>query len=257
MARLVTLATLQTRVLQRAAMQYGAATNSIAGASTGQPNGELVDVINEGIAALHQLICDVDGQPYYLESTTFNTVGNQDTYGIGPGQPISITDFYKPKGFDITFGQNWLTTARPFMWKERNRFKFLPGWVPGSMYMVYYRMMGKASGAASAALDAVKFIPQPPGAYPVTMWYLPTPTVLANATDQFDGIMGFEEFAVLHAARDLLMRQEQLEHAQMLQGLLAAEEQRILGAIASRDADEPERVTDIAMSDGWYARAGY
>lgn len=251
MARLVTLQTMQTRALQRAAMQYGSSTNSIAGVSTGQPSGELTDCLNEGLAELWTMLGDVDGQPYYLQSVTFNTNSVSDTYAIGPGQTINITDFWKPCGFDIQWGQNIVLTARPFMWAERNRYKYIPAWQYS--YPIYYRMLGKPTGSANAALDSVKFIPQPSGAFQITMWYLPTPPVLANLTDTFDGIMGFEEYAILSAARKMLLRQEQLEHANNISALMAEEKDRILGSIMTRDAAEPERVTDVTLGnqDSW------
>lgn len=248
MARLVTLTTIQTRVGQRAGMRFASNAAII-------ESGELTDSINEGIAELFDLFTQVEGQPWYLESTTFQTNLSTDTYTIGSGQAINVSDFYKPRGFDIQFGQNIIITARPFMWSERNRYKWYPGWIYSQP--VFYRMIGKASTVAQAGNDSVKFIPQPTGQFNITMWYTPTPPVLVAGGDQFDGVNGFEEFVVLSAAIKLLSKQEQLEHAQFLVGRQETEKQRILGSLQNRDAENPERVQDVTLNDGWIGRPGY
>lgn len=249
MARLVSLTTLQTRVLQRAHMPVASA-NSIVSPT------ELVDNINEGIAELYGIIIRVPGQPHYLESVQFNTTGNVDTYSIGPAQAVPISDFLEAKGFDVNFGQNLINTARPFMWSERNRFKIIyAGW--DYSRPVFYRMLGKSSAIGSSALDSVKFIPQPSGQFTITMWYHPTPPVLVSGSDQFDGIMGYEELAVLSAAIKLLTKQEQFEHAQLLMAERARMEQTIASSLV-HDAEAPERVQDVQTTDdGYLGRSAY
>jgi hypothetical protein len=249
MARLVSLTTLQNRVLQRAHLP--AASNAGIVSSP-----ELVDNINEGIAELYGLIVRQPGQPYYLESINFATSANSDTYAIGPGQAINIADFLEARGFDIQFGQNIVNTAKPFMWSERNRFKLLySGWI--YTQPVFYRMTGKSSAVASSALDSVKFIPVPSGQFTCTMWYHPTPPVLVNPSDVFDGINGYEELAVLSAAIKLLIKQEQFEHAQALMGERARQEEKVLSLLV-HDAEAPERVTDVTLNDdGWLGRPVY
>src|SRR6185312_1111838 len=208
MARTVTLQTLTARVKQRANVEV--ASNAAIFSSS-----EITDNINEGIAEMHRAVISVPGQPYYFESVSFATSPSVDTYAIGPSQAVNVSDFLEAKGFDVQFGQNIINTAKPFMWTERNRFKLLySGWI--YTQPVFYRMLGKGSAQASAALDSVKFIPVPSGAFSVTMWYTPTPTVLTNPSDTFDGINGYEEIVVLSAAIKLLLKQEQFEHAQAL-----------------------------------------
>lgn len=248
MARLVTLTTLQTRVGQRASMRFASNAAII-------ESGELTDDINEGIAELYDLVTGVEGQPWYMESVTFGTNSGTDTYAIGPGQAINVSDFFRPRGFDIQFGQNIVVTARPFMWAERNRYKWFPGWIYSQP--VYYRMVGKASSVAQAGNDAVKFIPAPNGQFNITMWYTPTPPVLVSGTDAFDGINGYEEYVVLGAAIKLLTKQEQLEHAAALMQERERQRDRILGALGNRDAENPERVQDVTLNDGWIGRPGY
>jgi hypothetical protein len=249
MARLVTLTKLTTRVQQRAGMEFASSAAII-------DSGEITDNINEGIAELYSLFSDTSGQPYYLESTTFQTTSSTDTYAIGTGLAINVADFYKPRGFDVQFGQNIVVTARPFMWAERNRYRLFSGW--SYNWPVAYRMLGKSSTVAQSPNDSVKFIPAPQGAFTITMWYTPTPPVLVAGGDTFDGVNGWEEYVVLSAATKLLVKQEQLEHAQVLQGMMQEQKMRIVGDSDNRDAEAPERVTDVTMIDSWLGRpSGY
>lgn len=249
MARLVSLTTLQNRTLQRANVQ-------VASNAALYTTGELTDNINEGVADLYRLIANNPGQPYYLESVNFATSGNVSTYAIGPSQAINVSDFMQAKGFDIQFGQNIINTAKPFMWSERNRFKLLySGWI--YTQPVFYRMTGKTSAVANSALDSVTFIPVPSGQFTVTMWYIPTPPVLVNPGDMFDGISGYEELVVLSAAIKLLTKQEQFEHAQVLMAEREAVKADVLSNL-THDAEMPERVVDVTLNDdGWLGRPVY
>lgn len=249
MARTVTLQTLQNRVLRRANLEFGSNNALI-------QSGELTDNINEGIAEWHRKVIGIPGQELFLSSVNFNTTPATDTYAIGPAQTVNVTDFMEAKGFDVQFGMNIVNTAKPFMWVERNRFKVLySGWI--YTQPVFYRMVGKGSAQANAPLDSVKFIPSPNGAFNITMWYIPTPTVLSAPTDTLDGVAGYEELPVLSAAIKLLTKQEQFEHAQVLMAERARIEAEMLSSL-TRDADMPERVQDVTLNDdGWIGRPIY
>jgi hypothetical protein len=245
MARTVTLQTLQNRVLQRAHLPVASGAGIVSPA-------ELVDNINEGIAEFFRDLIMIPGPVPYLESANFNTAAGQDTYSIGPAGNIVISDFLAGHGLDVSFGSNIVNTARQFNWNERNRFKYLdPGWT--YVQNVYYSFIGKSSAVTESATDSIKFIPQPPGSFAVTLWYIPTPPVLVNPTDTFDGVCGYEEIPVLSAAIKLLMKQEQFEHAQALQG---ERERQVasLQATLTRNTDEPDRVADVTNLDIGYPR---
>lgn len=248
MARTVTLTTLQNRVKQRANVE-------VASSAALYTTSELNDNINEGIAEWYdRVVSNVDSPPY-LESVTFTTNASTDTYIIGSGQAINVSDFYKAKGFDVTFGQNIVITARPFNWSERNRFKWYPGWIYSQP--VFYQLIGKSSAVANAGQDSVKLIPAPSGQFTVTMWYIPTPPVLVGGSDAIDGMNGSEEIVVLSAASKLLNKQERFEHADRLLALKEREIGRLLEAMNSRDAENPARVQDVTLNDGWIGRPGY
>lgn len=242
MSRSVTLTTLQTRVKQRANLE-------VASSAVLYTTSELTDLINEGIAELYQPLTSSDGQTFYLESTTFTTNASTDTYAIGTGQPINVADFYKLRGVDITFGQNIVNTARPFMWNERNKYKWLPGWIYTTP--VAYRMVG-SGGVGTGSLNikgAIKLIPSPPGQFNITVWYVPVPPVLVSGSDAFDGVDGFEEAIVCYAAARLLLKQRRFDHATVLQQEMERQLDRARAAMGTHDEGEPERVTDVLSNE--------
>lgn len=228
MARSVTLAVLRTRWRQRANLE--GATDFIA-----DPEGD--DNINEGVAELVDVIRGCYGADYYLKSVTFNTTSGVDTYALAA---IGATDFVSLRGVDITQGVNIVLTARPFNFNERNRYKWVSGWVYSEP--VFYRIAG----------NNLVFEPIPTGAYQIKLWYLGTPAKLVNPGDSLDGVMGWEEYVVLYAAIRALLKDGDNEAA----GPLVAEKERIRARIESlagaRDANEPERVVDVyAARTGW------
>jgi hypothetical protein len=240
MARLVSLQTLQTRVLARA--HLGTASGSRLAATS-----ELNDNINEGIAEFYDLILSLQDQPYYKQSVQFNTTSGKDTYVIGAGGDVPVTDFMKGLGVDIFYGQQIVRTARPFTWRERNRYKYTSGWL--YTQPVAYRFLGKNNLTSSSGNDSIMFVPLPSGQFQIVLHYLPTPPVLINLTDNFDGINGYEEHIVLTSAIKLLTKQEQFEHVQVLEQQLARQVERIMASLGSHDADEPPRVQDTRFAD--------
>jgi|SRR5882724_3227250 len=249
MARLVSLTTLQSRVKQRANVE-------VASNSSLYTAAELIDNINEGLAKLYDLIIAQQDQPYYLSSVNFNTVNAKDTYVIGAGKDINVSNFYKGKGLDVSFGQQIVIAARPFMWSERNRFKWYPGWIYSQP--VFYQFIGKVDGSsANSGTDSIKLIPMPNGQFNCTLWYYPTLANLVSGGDTFDGINGFEEHAVLDAAIKLLTKQERFDHANLLMARQQQEEQRIMAMLVTHDAENPMRVQDVSLNDGWIGRPGY
>lgn len=232
MSRPVTLQTLIDRTKQRANVV-------VASSSALNPQTEIIDNINEGIAELYDLILECQPQDFYLNSVTFQTSSTTDTYSIGANGYIPIQDFYRFRGLDINWGNAQIATALPFMWRERNKYKWLPpGWL--SSKPVFYRMIG----------NALKLIPTPAGAFTCTLWYSPIAPLLVNTTDTFDGFNGHEEYAVLHAAIKLLSKQERFEHMGVLAQMKAEISGRILTMLGNRDAENPERVQDVTMTDG-------
>lgn len=227
MARGVRLDTLRLRV-QRAA--------DIEGASARFPNAELLDYINESLAELYDLIRAAYGQDYYRKPYSIATTGGTASYALP-------SDFLDLISVDIALGGNLVLTAKPYMENERNAFKFWPigaGVIGGP---VYYRLTG-AQGTGGTTTTSITFMPL--NAYNVTVNYVPTPTLLAADSDTFDGVAGWEQYAVLDAAIKCATKDQQWDLAQALGAQKADMRARIEKMAAERDAGGADRVQDVA-----------
>jgi hypothetical protein len=231
-ARGVSLSTLQTRVLQRANLE---------GALTFITTSELTDHINESLAELYDLIRGVFGQDYYRSSFAITTVNGTSAYALP-------ADFLALISVDVQVSggpQNITLTAKPYMENERNLYKFLPAtWTFGQP--IYYRLQA----------TNINFIPTPPGGWTVTLNYVPTPTKLANPGDTFDGVAGWEEYAVLDAAIKCLLKDGDLEMVAQLEQRKMAIRVRIEALAPERDAGQPERVHDVSTDEAQWWQGG-
>lgn len=228
MARLVTLTKLITRVRQRTDLESQTRRFT---------DAEITDHINEGIAELEDVIRGAFGQEYRRAQATFNTVNGTQLYALP-------ADFLSLLSVDVQFSTNIFLTARPYMENERNAYKFFPiGWLYGQP--IWYRLIGAN----------ISFIPVPQGVFTVFVNYMPTSPVLVNGSDAYDGVAGWEEYAVLDAAMKCLIKDEDTDIMGVLSGQKEKIKQRILDYAPERDAGQPERVKDVYRTDlygfGW------
>lgn len=197
---------------------------------------EITEYLNAGLAYLYDLLVQAGGQPWYRKSVQFNTTGNQSLYTF---TAIGAPDMYILQSVDVNLGTNGnaepIITARPYMEYERNRYKFFPGqWLAGTP--VFYRMQDAG----------INFIPTPTGSYSITLNYYPTFTKLANGTDAFDGVNGWEEYAIWKATADC---QGKAEYDPSYAFSKCNElEKKIQSMSEQRDAGAPERMTETDNS---------
>lgn len=231
MARTVSLVQLRTRVRQRA---------DIENARDRFTDNELTDSLNESLSELYDLLVASYGQEYYRTSATISVVSQTNDYELPD-------DFYRVLSVDINLGGSQVLSARPYMEYERNRYKYIPAWTYG--YPLYYRLHGSNGTYPNGSLS---FLPAPTGSYTVTLNYVPTLAKLNEDTDTFDGINGWEEYAVLDAAIKCFQKEE--SDPSLLLAQKEALRQRIMGMAPSRDANGPEKVNDVeALSVlGWW-----
>lgn len=217
MALTATLANLRQRAQQRADQEN----------STLCSTAEWNQWINDGWRELYEALIGW-GQEYYLSSAPYMTTVGVDTYALP-------ADFWRARGVDALVGGETLS-LRSFMFEERNRYKLSGTWRRGEA--IYYRLRG----------SNIAFIPAPTVATTITLWYYPTPVTLVNDADTIDGVVGWDDFVVLHAARKAAVKEESLELAAELLSELQAQKQRIQDGAPPRDAGYPERVQDVV---GW------
>jgi len=211
----LTLAQLKTQVRQRADMQN---SQFIA-------NDELTSFVNTSIAELYDLLVQKFGNDYFLNSTTFATVPNTDTYNLP-------ADFYKLIGVDLELQNGEFSTLKRFEFSERNQYTTaLYRGVFGAAYLRY-----KVQG------NSIRFVPMPTSADNVRLWYAPLPTYLVLDADTFNGYSGWEEYVIVDAAIKCLEKEE--SNTAALTNRKAYLIKRIEEAAGNRDAAFSPRIAD-------------
>lgn len=227
--RAVPLSTLLLRV-RRAA--------DIESATTRFPDSELTDYLNESLAELYELIRSSFGEDFYRKVFTFSTVGQSATYNLP-------SDFQELISVDVPLGGNLVLTARPYLESERNLYKFFPFGAWTMHQPIWYRLTGASDSTGVTSSQTISFIPTPTGAYTVNVNYVPNATVLVSGSDSFDGVAGWEQYAVLDAARKVAIKDKDTELLAMLGGLKAEQQMRIEKMAAEHDSGQPHRVADV------------
>ncbi len=210
-----TLAELQLEVRQRADMVNSSFVS----------DDELKGYINKSIQELYDLILQKYGNDYYVSSTTFPLVVNQEAYALP-------TNFLKVLGVDLELGPSDYITLKPFMFNERNRYTStsLRGFYGASFYR--YRLRG----------NSLIFSPVPNVTSTIRLWYVPRATTLSASSDTFDGFNGWQEYVIVDAAIKCLQKEESDVSVliRQKQDLIV----RIEEAAGNRDAGFSPRITD-------------
>jgi hypothetical protein len=77
----------------------------------------------------------------------------------------------------------------------------------------------------------------------ITLWYVPAPTRLASGSDTFDGVSGWEEYAIWRAAAYCLAKEE--SDPSFALNMLAGLKKRIENLAVKRNAYGAERMRDV------------
>lgn len=188
-------------------------------------DSELDYYINASVKELYDLLIDTRGENYYIDSASFSTVSGTSNYDL----PV---DFLKLMGVDWVLQNNIAYNIKPFQWQERNIYTN-PVWFTGYSGNVRYQLRG----------NSISLTPTPTGsAQNIRVWYIPKCPELASDSDTFDGINGWEEYAIIDAAIKMRVKEES-----PVQELMMAKQEmktRIQQASKGRDSSEPPKVTD-------------
>jgi hypothetical protein len=212
MALTATLLEMRTQVRQRADMV----------GSNFCTDPEIDGYLNKSITKLYDLLVKNYGEDYYTDPTpsTISVVAGTDTYSLP-------TTFYKLSGMDVQVGSLWVPIHKYGM-GNRNRAQ------EGKLVRdARYRLLS----------NKIRFTPIPTASHTVRLWQIPAPTKLVADADTFDGIAGWEEFAIVDAAIKCLSKEESDTSALMVEKKEL--EDRIISLSANRDIVEAERITDI------------
>jgi hypothetical protein len=210
MARNITLSALRSRIRERGEIDNNYISDAV-----------LNDWINESLADLYDQIVATSSD-YFLDSSNINVVSGTDAYAL----PAT---FYKALGVDVNEGGQWFSMRR-FNWGERNTFNVVSG---QNQRTSGYRIMG----------GNLRIIPSPSWSSTVRLWFIPAPPKLVLDADTWDGIAGWEEFAVL----DVLIKFYGKEESDPSVFIAQRDNclKRIVSLATDRDEGEPKRVRDV------------
>ena len=200
------------------------------------PDAEITEYLNAGLASLYDMLVQAGGQQWDRKSVTFSTVSNTGFYSWAT---TGATDMYLLQSVDIQLGGTNAPTisARPFMEFERNRYKYFPGWTFNTP--IFYRQHGAG----------VDFIPMPNGAFSITLNYYPVFVLLVNGADTFDGVNGWEEYAIWKAVADCRGKGD--EDPSYALSKVASLETKIQALAEQRDTGAPERMQETFAEVPW------
>jgi hypothetical protein len=211
------------------------------------PTTEVTEYINQGIAELYDLLVSARGVGFYEKTVTIVTDGINTNYAL----PL---DFYQLVMFQVNLGFSAgvsVTTdtniaLEQFMMHERPELSSsTPGWA-GQPFK--YRIHGgdpsqpnQVQGTINTGYT-VELLPPPSANIKVQMFYVPSCPRLVNDNDVFDGINGWEEYAIFYAA--MLMRYKDDLPADHMVAMLDRLKSRIMGLASHRDMT-PQRTIDV------------
>lgn len=187
-------------------------------------DSEITRRIVEAQYELYDRMLQVD-RHLFATSVAF-TLTSTPTFDLTTLSPA----FYQLLGIDLAIGGNPPLTVHRYSFGDRNK-RYLRG----------YSIEG----------NSLVFRPSDQFAGNYTIWYTPRLTELASGGDTLDIFTdNYQEFITASAAIRVMSKSEESDPA-TLQARKAELLERILGAVANRNA-EPEQVPDVTSgNDGW------
>lgn len=206
---------------------------------------EVTEYVNDGLQALYDLLVAARGHEHFASSTSFSTVVGTTDYSLP-------SDWMSTLKVLATDGGGTYIPVRQWTFDEYHRL--LTTGATGDAYTIKGRIQG----------SNLVLLPAPTAVFTVSHVYIPIFTKLSSDSDTFDGVNGWEEYAVLHAAIAMLTKEESSEQAAMLGAELGRITTRIEKLADHRHATEPDVVQDLRL-DGvgelpprdWIARNGW
>jgi hypothetical protein len=179
---------------------------------------ELNGIINNGARHVYRLLVRARSGFYRKDPPqAIATVSGTSAYALA-------SDFLEIISVDWQFSATEVEAIYPYEEPERNRFKRAPGWI--RTYPTSYQLQG----------NKINFVPTPTAVYAVSVNYVPTYSDLVNDADTFDGIEGYEEYAICKAAAYLCYKDDNAETAQAHESQAAMIENEVKTMAPNRSA---------------------
>jgi hypothetical protein len=227
MARLVQLQTLRTKAYQRADQEL--MTDRF-------PESEVNQYINDGLTELYDMLVSACGYSYYGTSTSFSCAYNTVSYALPSDFYKSYKVVYVPGNGTYQYELDRLSEVdEPLLMSTTT-----------SVYPHFYRVRA----------TSIDILPAPQMTDTIRLEYIPVCPSLVLDTDTFDGVDGFEEYAVCYAARRMAVKDSDMELANLIYQDMNRQMTRIQRMGAERDKGRPQRVQDVrgALNGIWRRR---
>lgn len=220
-----TLAEMRTTARQRAAMESLDPTNAFVS------DAELATSLNYHLNFLYRRLVAAREAGWFRKDTpaVITTTAGVSSYALP-------ADFYQLVSVDMQRGNGVYVSVYAITEAERNIFRRTPGTV--------------WEGNAGYQLQGSKmtFFPQPPAGTVFLLNYVPLYTKLVADTDAFDGVGGFEDYAIWKAAAWMHQKDQDESGAAYCE----AQAQQIMGEVdaifEARDNASPARVQDVTLT---------
>lgn len=213
------------------------------------PAADVNEYLNQGWTKVYRIICRT-GLNYYLINppVAFTAVSGQDTYYLTtngtapPGTAVLPTDMFLVRGLDAQIQQGRWQNLFAYEFEQRNDFQASDWSWPRQPL---YDYIGAGPNAA------IRFIPPPSANTPMRLHYYPAAVRLVNDTDVWDGVNGWELYAVWYAAREMALKDENYELVQPLERKMAEIVQDIQVDASRRNAGMAPKMRRVRYKKNW------
>ena len=186
-------------------------------------DSELNEYINQSLAELYDRLVNAHGQEFYVKQDVVTTVQNQETYTLP-------ADHYETVYVELDDGS---TRFRLPSYSMHERARIIGTNVNNPGRPIAFRLQQ----------GSLSLLPPPTGGFTIRHWYVPACVRLTSDSDSFDGVDGWEEYAIWRAVA-YAQQKEQLD-ASFALGMVAQMAQRIDRIAPFRAANNTERVVDV------------
>jgi len=189
------------------------------------PRTEVLRYVNQGGAALYDLLIEARGRAYYAvkPASTITTTASTSRYTLP-------TAFYRLSSVRVGGAGGY--TLSPFTPQDEPWLRDPGATAPKPTHYEiqpgYIELLPLHSAGESVVVD-----------------YVPYFTDLADSSNTFDGINGWEEYVVDFAARCMLIKEDELQLVGKIEQDMAKLEMRISKLAPGRDAFRAERVKNV------------
>ncbi len=185
-------------------------------------DSEINEYINQSLAELYDRLIGSRGQEYYAKEQTIATTGSE-TYALP-------SDHYQTLYVELDYGGSRMRLGS---YSFHERAALLGTSVPNPGVPAAFRIIQ----------DNLSLLPAPTGGYTVRHWYIPACARLVLDADAFDGVDGWEEYAIWRAVA-YVQQKEQVDPSFAL-SFVSSLGQRIDRLAPFRATQNTERVTDV------------